>query len=256
MSKKKYKVGLVLSGGGTRGFAHLGVIQALHENNIYPEIISGVSAGAIVGALYADGKQPEEILKLLAGKKLHYYLKLFVPRQGLVKMSGFVKTLRKTLSVKTFEELKKPLLVYAVNINKGKYVCFDKGDIVDAVTASSSIPVVFPPVKINNEYYLDGGIINNFPVMPLIGICEKIIGVNLNPIGETDEIKNIRQIAERAFHISLKSHTIGLKEKCDLYIEPSNLEKFSLLNLNKANKAFDVGYEETIKSLEKKNFKL
>ena len=111
---------------------------------------------------------------------------------------------------------------------------------------------MFPPVEIDGDYYLDGGLINNFPLEPLEGVCEKIIGVNLNPIGETNDLSSIRRIAERAFHITLKSHTLESKEKCDIYIEPTSLESFSLLNLNKAEKAYDLGYEETVKVLEKK----
>lgn len=252
--EKKYKVGIVLSGGGTRGFAHLGVLQALNDNKIYPEIISSVSAGSIAGVLYADGHEPKDILKTITEKNIFHYIKLFFPRRGLIKMSGLVNMLNKTLKAKNIEDLKIPVLIHSVNLNKGKYVCFEKGNIIDSVKASASIPVVFPPVKIDGEYYLDGGLINNFPLEPLEGVCEKIIGVNLNPIGETDDLNSIRKIAERAFHITLKSHTIDSKNKCDIYIEPGSLESFSLLNLKKAKKAFDLGYTETVKALDRKGW--
>ena len=119
---KKYKLGIVLSGGGTRGFAHLGVLQALNDNKIYPEIISSVSAGSIAGVLYADGKEPKEILKMITEKKLFYYIKLFFPKRGLVKMSGLVKMLNNVLDAKNIEDLKIPVLIHSVNMNTGKYV--------------------------------------------------------------------------------------------------------------------------------------
>ena len=169
--QKKYKTGLVLSGGGTRGFAHLGALKALHENNIEPDIIAGVSAGSIVGAFYADGKDADLALKALTSKKLLGLLELMVPKNGLLKMSGFVKSLNQTLTAKTFEELKIPLRIYAVNINTAEFARFDSGELIPAIVASSSIPVVFPPVYIRGQYYLDGGLINNFPVEELHGLC-------------------------------------------------------------------------------------
>ncbi len=248
---KKYKTGLVLSGGGTRGFAHLGVLKALNENDIYPDIISAVSAGAIAGALYADGKKPVDILNILRSKKIYNYVNIFFPNKGLVKMTGFTKTLRNNLKAKNIEDLEIPLLIHAVNINKGVYTCFDKGELVPAISASASIPVMFPPVKIDDNLYLDGGIINNFPLDSIKEKCERIIGVNLNPIGESYDLNSLKKVAERAFHVSLKSHTIGVKEKCDIYIEPGNLETFGIMDLPKARQIFDIGYEEAKKVLKK-----
>lgn len=247
----KYKTGIVLSGGGTRGFAHLGVLQALNEHNIYPDIISSVSAGAIAGAMYADGKSPEEILHILSSKRLYSYINFFFPKKGLVKMSGFIKTLRKNLKAENIEDLKMPLLIYSVNINKGLYTCFDKGNLLSAIKASTSIPVLFPPVEIDGEQYLDGGIINNFPIDPLLDKCERIIGVNLNPIGEDYNINSLKKVAERSFHVSLKSHTIGVKKKCDIYVEPRNLENYGIMSLPKAKEIYKIGYEAGKKAIEK-----
>ena len=95
MTEKKYKVGLVLSGGGARGFAHLGVIQALHEAGIYPDVVSGTSAGALAGVLYADGFSPEEILKLMnTGSRLDF-MRPAMPREGLLQINGIIKILFK-----------------------------------------------------------------------------------------------------------------------------------------------------------------
>lgn len=246
---KKYKYGLVLSGGGTRGFAHLGAIKALEENNIKPDIISGVSAGSIVGALYADGQDAEKALKALISKNLLGFLKPMIPLNGLIKMTGFEKTLNKTLKAKTFDELKTPLIIHAVNINTNEYTCFDKGNLVQAIMASSSIPVVFPPVKIGQYQYLDGGIINNFPVETLVGKCKNIIGINVNPVGKQDNVKGLKTIAIRAFHLTMRNHADLRKDKCDIYIEPAEIENYGILDLSSAEELFELGYKKTLEVL-------
>ncbi len=248
---KKYDYGLVLSGGGTRGFAHLGALKALEEHNIKPDIISGVSAGSIVGALYADGKSAESSLKSLISKNLIGFIKPMIPRDGLLKMTGFEKTLRKTLHAKTFEELKTPMIIHAVNINTIEYTAFDKGDLIDAIKASSSIPVVFPPVKIGNYQYLDGGLLNNFPVEPLINKCKTIIGINVNPVGKQNNIKGLKTIAIRAFHLTMQNHAELRKEKCDIYIEPGNIEDYGIMDLSSAEEVFEHGYKKAIEVLKK-----
>ncbi len=253
MSKKKYKTGLVLSGGGTRGFAHIGALQALNDNGIFPEIISGVSAGAIVGSLYCDGKKPKEILNILTKHKIFHYLHLTIPTQGLIEMTGFEKRLKKNLEAKFFEDLEIPLLVFAVDMNNAKLVKFDNGDLVTAVKASSSIPVLFPPVKINDAYYSDGGIIENFPIKPLENICKEIIGVNVNPIGYEKNFSNLYQIAERTFHIIIRTRIIERKGQCSLFIEPKELDEFGLMNISSGNEIYKMGYEETIRVLRENN---
>ncbi len=250
--KKKYKYGLVLSGGGTRGFAHLGAIKALEESGIKPDIISGVSAGSIVGALYADGQDADKALKALISKNLLGFLGLMFPKTGLLKMTGFERTLKKALRAKRFEDLSIPLIIHAVNINKVEYTRFDKGDLIQAIKASSSIPIVFPPVEIDGCLYLDGGLVNNFPVEPLVDICDTIIGINVNPLGEDFKIGNLKTIAIRSFHLSMRNHAESRKDKCDIYIEPEGLEYFGILDLSSAEKIFELGYKKTLEVLKKK----
>ncbi len=172
MSGKQYKIGLVLSGGGARGFAHLGLIQALNDAGIYPDVISGTSAGALAGVLYADGHTPKEILKLMnSGSRLDF-MRPALPREGLLQIGGIVKILKTSLRAKTFEELKIPLYVSATDLNIGKAVYFSEGDLFDPVIASASIPVLFQPVIINNIYYVDGGVLDNLPVRPIENKCK------------------------------------------------------------------------------------
>jgi NTE family protein len=93
MKLKKYKTGIVLSGGGARGFAHLGVLKALNDAGIYPDVIAGTSAGALVGVLYADGYTPDEILKIMNTTSKLHYIRPTVPREGLLQISGIERIL-------------------------------------------------------------------------------------------------------------------------------------------------------------------
>jgi NTE family protein len=245
----KYKTGIVLSGGGSRGFSHLGVLQALNEADIYPAVISGTSAGAIAGAFYADGYKPLEILKILAGSKRSDYLSFVVPKDSLMEMTGLFRILDKYLTAKKFEDLKIPLIVAATDLNNGRTTYFSNGELINVIIASSSIPVLFKPIIINNIEYLDGGIMDNFPVSPLIKKCEFIIGSHANPIGYTEKLSSMLAIAERSFYLSVASDIINKINKLDLFIDPVDLKDFNILDPSKGNEIFTIGYEETKKKL-------
>ena len=176
MPEVRYKTGIVLSGGGARGFAHLGVLLALNEAGIFPDIISGTSAGALIGVLYADGYTPGEIMKLLDANTSFHYIRPTVPKEGLLQISGIIKILRDNLRAKTFEELKLPLIVAATNLNYGRIEYFSAGELLQPVIASASIPVLFKPVLINGCLFVDGGVLDNLPIKPVEEVCEfKII---------------------------------------------------------------------------------
>lgn len=251
---QKYEYGLVLSGGGTRGVAHLGVIKALEESGIKPDIISGVSAGSIVGALYADGNNPEEILEVFASHKVFSFLEFTIPKIGFIKMTGFEKTLKKLLKARNFEDLQIPLKVFTVNMNTGKYTCFDKGPLAVAIKASSSIPIIFPPVEIDGELYTDGGLINNFPLEALEGKCKRIIGVSVNPLSIKWKLDTLKTIAERTFQLNIRNHTLDRKDRCDLFIEPEGLDDYSLVDLSGAEEMFNMGYKTAKKLIKEKGW--
>lgn len=250
--RKIYDIGIVLSGGGARGFAHAGVLQALNEFGIFPQVISGVSAGAIVGAFYADGYTPKEIRNFFTEKGMFNYFKFVYPKQGLLKMSGLARVMNKYLSAQTFEELKIPLYVCATNLNTGKRVYFSKGKLHKTIIASSSIPILFNPVKIDGEKYVDGGLLDNLPIRPIRSKCKLLIGVHVNPTGEDVELGNIINIAERAFQLSVGSSIINKARRCDIFIEPKGLDKYRTLGINKGKEIFEKGYKETKKLLNNK----
>ena len=245
MSVKQYKIGLVLSGGGTRGFAHLGLIQALNEAGIFPDVISGTSSGAMAGVLYADGFTPHEIMNLMKGSSRLDIMRPALPREGLLQLGGIVKILKANLRAKTFEDLKIPMYVSATDLNNGKAVYFSEGDLFEPVIASASLPVIFQPVVINNICYVDGGIMDNLPIRPIEHKCETIIGSFVNPIGYLEKVKGLISIAERTFMIAMVKELSEKAKKFDLFVAPEELRNHGILNPEKADLLFQIGYDAT-----------
>lgn len=155
---KTCKLGLALSGGGAKGFAHIGVFRLLEECGLKPDIIVGTSVGSLMGALFADGYTSDEIKELFTGREFSEFAQLQIPKSGLFDSKRFRYFLRRHLRAKTFEELKTPLVVVATDLDNGESHEFRSGPIVEAVTASCSIPIIFSPVVINGVHYVDGGL--------------------------------------------------------------------------------------------------
>jgi NTE family protein len=247
--KKKYNIGLVLSGGGTRGFAHIGAIKALREAGIYPDVISGVSAGAIAGALIADGHSPDDIMKMFKETKTYKYIEFIIPKNGLLRMTGLAKILKQNLRAKTFEELSIPFFVNATDLTNGRPEYFYKGELMNRVLASSTVPVLFQPVKMENKTYVDGGVMNNFPTEPIEKKCNLLIGVYVNPLGYVEDFTSMMSIAERSFHLCFSTLLGNKSNKCDIYIEPPELKDYRLLDVAKIKDIYQLGYKETKKVL-------
>ena len=250
MPAKKFRCGLVLSGGGARGFAHIGVLKALDEAELSPEIISGTSAGALVGVLYADGYKPDEILKMMNASSRLHYVRPTMPREGLLQISGIERILRENLYAKTFRDLKIPLYVSATDLNNGKIKYFSRGELITPVIASASIPVLFKTVIINNIHYVDGGVMNNLPVEPLRGKCRHIVASHVNPFSKQDKLESILKVVERCFHLAIKENTERKKQLCTMYIEPEKLYHYKIFDFKKAPKLFDMGYEAAVKIIQ------
>ena len=249
MYEKHYRTGLVLSGGGVRGFAHLGLLQALNEAGIFPDVISGTSAGALAGALYADGHTPEEILKILNPGSMLDFLRPALPREGLLQIGGIIKILKNSLRAKTLEELKIPLYVTATDLNNGKAVYFSSGVLLEPVIASASIPVLFQPVTINNILYVDGGVLDNMPLQPIENKCSFLIGSYVNPVGYIEKISGLINFAERTFMLSMSKEIYEKSKKLDLFIAPPELVSYKILDPEKAEELFMIGYNITKEKL-------
>lgn len=244
-----FNTGIVLSGGAVRGFAHLGVIKALHEADIFPDIISGVSAGSIVGAFYADGYEPEEVLEIFEASSFYKLVRFIFRGTGIFDTKGLRMLLKSNLRARNFEDLKKPLFISATNLISGEVEYFNKGSIVDKVIASSSIPVIFKPQRINNIPYVDGGLLNNLPLAPIKDKCKKLIGVNVSPLEKNPNINGISNVAMRSIQISIANSVLAKEGLFDIYIEPEPLSDYGYFNVKKGKEIFDIGYNAAVKVL-------
>jgi NTE family protein len=242
----------VLSGGGCRGFAHLGVVKALQEHGIYPSEISGTSAGAIAGAFIAQGYSMDEIKEIFIR---NVGLTLFAWNgfnMGLMSMKRIQAFIHNNLRYKTFEELELPLYITATNFINGKQAIFTKGDLIHPIIAASSIPALFPPTFIDGIPYVDGGVFNNLPVEPFSNRREELVCVNLNPVRPLDPTKEtMMEVVDRAVHLCFRPTMERSAEGCHLFIEPQALKNYSLFDIRKIAEIFDVGYNYTKELLKK-----
>jgi len=244
------KIGIALSGGGARGIAHLGVLKALEEFGIKPSVISGTSAGAIAGAFYAGGYSLHEIKTIVEKSDVFNFSNVLIKKQGLFNMKGFEKMYQTYFPKNSFDDLQIPLYVAATDILKGEINYFSSGNLSQALMASSCIPVVFQPINFNSSYYVDGGVLNNFPVEPLINRCDIIIGSHVNSIKtEVTEI-HMSNIVDRCFHLAMSNSVRDKVHNCQLFIEPPNMSQFSIFDVKKSDEIFDYGYNYTL-TLEK-----
>ncbi|MBW2990675.1 patatin-like phospholipase family protein [Candidatus Woesearchaeota archaeon] len=173
------KIGLVLSGGGFKGLAHVGVLKVLEENNIRVDAVAGCSMGSIIGTFFAAGKSASEIEEFVVKQRFRSVLNFSFSKLGIDKMPKMRGLIEGFTGVKNFNELKKPLYINAVNISKQKEAVFSSGNLFDAIRASISVPGIFAPYKIGDDYYVDGGVLDNIPFSILPKNIDKYIIVDV-----------------------------------------------------------------------------
>jgi NTE family protein len=239
-----HPLGLVLSGGGVRGAAHAGVIKALEEHGIQVDCIAGTSAGAIAGVLYAKGYGGEAILQFFRETEIFQLSNFAFRKPGLMDSESYAPPLREYLGDITFESLGKQLYVATTDLVNAECRIFHSGPVLPAVIASAAVPLVFTPVEIEDGLYVDGGAIDNFPVEALLGKCEKILGVSVNPLKKMDKsaLDGMFDILERVYHISTRYDTVRKAKHCDWLIQPEELVDFNIFDMGRAEEAFEIGY--------------
>ena len=250
-------IGLVLSGGGMRGVAHIGAIKALEEFGIFVTHISGSSAGAIVGALYAYGYSPKEILDFFKSIQLFDLKKYALGKPGFIDAEKFYAELNGMIKEDDFNALQIHLYDTATDILKGNLAMFNSGELIKPVLASAAFPGVFAPVKIGNSYYVDGGALNNFPVEALVPICDTIIGIYANGYHQISikDLKHSYNVVERAFKLKTVQEDHAKFKDCNLVIAPTELDNYGTFEKKNLNTIFKIGYEATLEALEN-NLKL
>ena len=249
------KIGLALSGGGARGISHLGVMQALEEFGIKPTIISGASAGSIVGSLYSYGYKPREILEYIRNISLFKSVRPAWSLSGLLSLEGLKDLLLERMPENSFSSLKNPFVVAATDLKKGVSQYFSEGDLVPPIMASCCIPGIFTPVTINGSLYVDGGVLDNLPSKIIRDKCDFLIGVNCNYIAPDFDARNLKTVIERSMLMSIGVNIKPSKELCDVYIEAPGISNISGFEIGKAQDLFKIGYEFTRKNFTSSDFK-
>jgi len=247
---KRKKIGVALSGGSAKGLAHIGVLKVLEQNKIPIDLIAGTSMGAVVGALYCSFGNANEIEKIFQKIEWKKLVDLTIPKQGLLKGEKIENLLKDIICNKKFSELKIPLYVSVVDLNKNQEIIFHKGNVAKAVRASISLPGIFRPVVNNGRILVDGGLINPLPIEALKKAgAEIIIAVNVNSLKKgyvsydkaSDNFDNfkmplITEVLMKSFQIteSRKVDVTLEKFKPDILIEPDlkNLNATDFLKYN------------------------
>ena len=254
------KIGLVLSGGGTKGIAEAGAIKFLEENNIFPEIIAGTSAGAIVGGLYAFGRTPEEILDFFKSVYFFNWKHFTFSKPGFINSDIFRTYLKPIIGEIKIKDLRIEILISATDLIQGDTFVFSGDDyLLDAIIASCSVPGLASPFKKNEMLLSDGGILNNFPSNLVRDKCDKLIGVFVSPLQdvEKNQLNSIKSVATRAYE--LLSHSVENYKfrDCDWFISPKELSNYGMFESKKTkmDELFSLGYQEAEKTFPN-NFKI
>jgi NTE family protein len=191
----KFKIGLALGGGAARGWAHIGVLRALHRAGIQPDIIAGTSIGAVVGACELAGQldELEGFARELTRRRVLGYLDFNLSGTGLITGHRLGERLRKQLGDTKIEDLQRRFTAVATEIGTGHEVWLSRGSLVDAVRASYALPGVFRPVKVDGRWLFDGALVNPIPVSVCRALGARyVIAVNLNiDISNRGTISNI-----------------------------------------------------------------
>lgn len=239
----KYQLGLALSGGSIKGFAHIGVLKYMDEIGLRPEIIAGTSSGSIVGAFYSDGYTPDEIFDRLSSIGFMGMTSLYPNKGGMFSTRNFTKFLRGTLRHRRLEDLPIPVRIVATDLDNGCEHVFTSGPLSQIITASCSIPVLFQPKLIKGVSYVDGGLFRNYPVTVIRKECAKVLGVNLGPEQTKEYKKTIRGVAERSWSLVFRQNTRPDKAVCDLTLETQAITQYRMFDVKSARDIMELGYE-------------
>lgn len=249
MSKK---IGLALGSGGARGVAHLGVIKALEEEGIRPDYITGCSMGSVVGAGYANGLSVEEMYEVVVKLKainLIDFSAAPLTKLALFKGNKMQNLLLSKIGSTRFEELKIPFRCIASDLYSGRLVVLSEGDVAQAVKASSSIPGIFPPVKLNGMLLIDGGVLCRVPTEQVWDMgADAVIAVDVlcNTGDSVNQVRNMISLTTRIFDMMDYNGT-EMKRKLtsrenELYIIPE-MKGQSQYAVKDLDKAYQAGYD-------------
>jgi NTE family protein len=215
------RIGLALGGGAARGFAHIGVIQVLEENGIHPDLVVGTSAGSLVAALYASGKNGVALGQLADSMDEATITDWSFPGRALIRGDALARYVRETTGNRPIEKLPLPLGIVATDLDSGQPILFQVGDTGLAVRASSAVPAVFQPVRIGTREYVDGGLVSPVPVRFARQMgADLVIAVDISAAPEGNPTGDPMRMLLQTFAIMGRSiNTFELKE-ADVVLRP------------------------------------
>ena len=221
--KKPLKIGLALGGGAARGFAHVGVIAVLEEAGIKPQYVVGTSAGSLVAALYASGKTSPQLQQTALSMEEVAITDWMMPivGRGMFRGEALARYVNELLAGRLMENMAIPLGIVATDLGNGNAVLFQRGDTGTAVRASSAVPAVFVPVKINGRDYVDGGLVSPVPVRFARQMgADLVIAVDISSAPEANPADGTLQILLQTFAIMGKSINDYELKGADLVVRP------------------------------------
>lgn len=285
MLEKDHKVGLVFSGGGAKGFAHIGALKAIDEVGIRVDYIGGTSMGAVVGSLYAAGYSAlaiEKIMKDLKFRDLvqkeisrkskpfyqkendHKYLLRLSLENSKIKIPSGLTDGQEVLNylsqytqhvntVTDFNELPIPFVCIATDLENGAQVLLNKGYLPDAVRASASFPTLLEPIELDGKLLVDGGIVNNFPVDEVLAMgADLIIGVDVGDgkLLKKEDINSVIDVLNQVVSYQmLEEADLAKKDKTNVYIRP-DISPYSVVSFDKFDEIVQLGYETTLAQID------
>ena len=248
--KHKPKIGLALGSGGARGFAHLGVIKVLQEENIDVSYIAGSSMGALIGSMYAAGTDLEQLYKIVMSFKRKYYLDFTVPKMGFIKGNRLKDFIGIFTKWKNIEDLQIPLAVVATNIKTGEKVVMKEGLTADAVRASIAVPGIFVPVKIGDQLLVDGGVVDRVPISVVKEMgADLVISVDVLNVKEDAELNSIYEVILQTLDILQMEVMKSRQVKADVMLNP-RVEKYSSSAFTNIDEIVALGEQEARKHID------
>ncbi len=243
------KIGLALSGGATRGIAHIGVLKAFHENDVKIDMISGTSIGAFVAAFYAFSVSIEEMHRQAEKMSWLRISSLAISKSGFLSNRIIGDIVEEYIGEVTIEDSPIPLAIIATDIATGEKIVLRRGKLSQAVMASTCIPGIYTPIKFDGRLLVDGFITENLPLKPLREMgADVLIGVNLSCRRRYREPEGIINIILNAFEIAIDTGTIAEQDEADVLIEPELLNIADSVE-EESKTLFERGYTEAINAL-------
>ena len=243
--------GLVLSGGGALGLAHIGAIKALEEAGIEPTWVAGSSMGAIIGVMYAAGYSADEIMQIVKEERLYKVGRLIrlqsaLRNSGMSKQKTLLRELKEFIPHNSFDSLERRFMVCVTDVERGEPVYRYEGDnLAEYVAASASIPGLFEPVVIDSVRYVDGGVTDNLPVSKLSTLNSQlfIIAIDVLPFIKHYEAKNAIDMAQWTLRLFQSKNMDVNRKASDVLVQSFALEKYHEFDFKHYKEIYQYGYD-------------